>query len=229
MNDTETTALKAKYRRIYEALLALYGRPQWREHLPPVDELVSTILSQSTSDINRDRGFEALKERYSSWYDLLDAPVEDIIQTIYPAGLANQKGPRIQNALRFIVEQRGALELDFLATMPVDEARAWLMQIKGVGLKTASIILLFCFNRPAFPVDTHVHRLTRRLGLIGPKVSATKAHAVLESLGDPDTFYAMHLNLIQHGRQVCLAQRPRCDRCSLRPDCDYYQALPRQP
>jgi endonuclease-3 len=222
-NNAEQDALREKYRRIFQRLLALYGRPQWREHLPPVDELVSTILSQSTSDSNRDRGYQALKERYDSWYELLDAPVDDIVETIYPAGLANQKGPRIQNALRFVVEQRGELDLDFLATMPADEARDWLTQIKGVGLKTASIILLFCFNKPAFAVDTHVHRLSRRIGLIGPKVNATKAHAVLESIGEPDTYYAMHLNLIQHGRQVCLAQRPRCDQCVLREECDYYQ------
>jgi endonuclease-3 len=217
--------LQEKYHSIYLKLEAAYGVPQWREHLPPVDELVSTILSQSTSDINRDRAFNALKERYNDWNDLLDAPVEEIIDTIRSAGLANQKGPRIQDALRYIFEQRGKLTLDFLADMPVDDARAWLMEINGVGIKTASIVLLFSFGRPVFPVDTHVHRLSRRLGLIGPKVSAEKAHAVLEKLGDPQTFYAMHLNLIQHGRQICMARNPRCERCMLQEECAYYQFL----
>jgi endonuclease-3 len=217
--------LREKYYKVYKKLEAAYGHPQWREHLPAVDELISTILSQSTTDLNRDRAFNALKKRYKDWYDLLDAPVEDVIETIRHAGLANQKGPRIQGALRFIFEQRGELTLNFLAGMPVDEARAWLIQINGVGIKTASIVLLFSFDMPVFPVDTHVHRLSRRLGLIGPKVSAEKAHAVLEELGDPQTFYAMHLNLIQHGRQICLARNPRCESCMLQEDCDYFQAL----
>jgi endonuclease-3 len=215
--------LRQKYCTVYRKLEEAYGNPQWREHLPPVDELISTILSQSTSDINRDKGFYALKKRYKDWMEVLNAPVEDIIATIRPAGLANQKGPRIQGALRFIFEQRGELSLDFLADMPIDQARAWLTQIKGVGIKTASIVLLFSFAKPVFPVDTHVHRITRRLGLIGPKVSAEKAHAILEAIGDPQTFYAMHLDLIQHGRQICLARNPRCERCMLQEDCDYFQ------
>jgi endonuclease-3 len=217
--------LRWKYHSVDQKLEAVYGHPQWRQHLPPLDELVSTILSQSTSDLNRDRGFNALKHRYSDWEELLTAPVEDIIETIRPAGLANQKGPRIQNALQFITNERGKLSLDFLADLPLDEARAWLVQIKGVGLKTASIILLFSFARPVFPVDTHVHRITRRLGLIGPKVSADKAHVILEALGDPETFYGMHLNLIQHGRQVCQARNPRCELCVLQEECDYYTLL----
>ena len=224
LNDEEKR-LREKYRTVYRKLEEAYGQPQWRQHLAPVDELVSTILSQSTSDINRDKGFYALKERYPQWVDLLDAPVEDVIETIRPAGLANQKGPRIQEALRFIVAQKGELSLDFLADMPLDEAKDWLVQIKGVGIKTASIVLLFAFGRPLFPVDTHVQRITKRLGLIGPKVSAEKAHYLLEEIGDPSTFYALHLNLIHHGRTICLARNPRCERCVLQEDCDYYQAL----
>jgi len=216
--------LRDKYYTVYKKLEAAYGHPQWREHLPAVDELISTILSQSTTDLNRDRAFNALKKRYQDWLDLLDAQVEDVIDAIRQAGLANQKGPRIQGALRFIFQQRGELTLNFLAGMPVDEARAWLTQMKGVGIKTASIVLLFSFDMPVFPVDTHVHRISRRLGLIGPKINAEKAHAVLEELGDPQTFYAMHLNLIQHGRQVCLARNPRCEICMLQEDCDYFQA-----
>jgi endonuclease-3 len=219
----EDARLKEKYLTIYRLLLDEYGEPQWRQHLPPVDELVSTILSQSTSDINRDKGFYALKERYPDWQSVIDAPESEVRDTIRPAGLANQKTPRIQAALRRIVEERGELSLDFLAEMALDEALAWLMYMKGVGRKTASIVMLFAFGRPAFPVDTHVHRLSGRLGLIGPKVTADKAHEILENMGQANTFYAFHLNLIRHGREVCIARNPRCSLCWLTEQCDYYQ------
>lgn len=214
--------LKEKYQTIYQLLLEEYGEPQWRQHLPPVDELVSTILSQSTSDINRDKGFDALKENFPDWQHVMDAPVGEVRDAIRPAGLANQKAPRIQAALRQIVDERGELSLDFLETMPLDEALEWLMSMKGVGRKTASIVMLFAFGRPAFPVDTHVHRLTRRLGLIRPKVTADKAHEILENMGQADSFYAFHLNLIRHGREVCTARNPSCDQCVLQAHCDYY-------
>ena len=217
--------LKAKYQTIYQLLLEHYGKPRWRQHLPPVDELISTILSQSTSDVNRDKGFYALKERYPEWESVMNAPEEDVREAIRPAGLANQKAPRIQAALRFIVDKTGELSLDFLQEMPVDEAMAWLMQIKGVGRKTASIVMLFAFGRPAFPVDTHVHRLSGRLGLISSKVTADKAHEILENMGEAKTFYAFHLNLIRHGREVCTARNPRCAMCWLQEQCDYYQQV----
>lgn len=225
MDDQESAYLRSKYLRIYELLIGEYGEPEWRQHLPPVDELVSTILSQSTSDTNRDKGFYALKERYSNWELVIDAPVEEIRDTIRPAGLANQKAPRIQNALRTVREETGEISLDFLNELSRDEAMDWLVALPGVGPKTASIVLLFAFGRPAFPVDTHVHRLTKRLGLIGPKVSADKAHGLLESMGDADTYYAYHLNLIRHGRQVCIARNPRCAVCFLQEECDYFQNL----
>ncbi len=225
MDDQESAYLRSKYLRIYELLIGEYGEPEWRQHLPPVDELVSTILSQSTSDTNRDKGFYALKERYSNWELVIDAPVEDIRDTIRPAGLANQKAPRIQNALRTVREETGEISLDFLNELSRDEAMDWLVALPGVGPKTASIVLLFAFGRPAFPVDTHVHRLTKRLGLIGPKVNADKAHGLLESMGDADTYYAYHLNLIRHGRQVCQARNPRCADCFLQEECDYFQNL----
>lgn len=217
--------LRVKYQTIYDLLGERYGEPEWRQHLPPVDELVSTILSQSTSDINRDKGFLALKSRYPDWEMVMVAPVEDVRDTIRSAGLANQKAPRIQNALRRIDEQSGELSLEFLNDLPRDEAMAWLVALPGVGPKTASIVLLFAFGRPAFPVDTHVHRLTKRIGLIEPNVSADKAHSILEAMGDPDTFYAYHLNLIRHGREICVARNPRCADCFLQEECDYYQRI----
>ncbi len=220
MNDS--SPLAQKYNAIHQTLIAAYGQPTWRQHLPPVDELVSTILSQSTSDINRDKGFYALKKRFPDWESVMNAPEDEVIAAIRPAGLANQKGPRIQNALRYVYEKQGEISLDFLNNLPLDEAKAWLTNIKGIGPKTAAIILLFAFNRPAFPVDTHVHRITRRLGLIGPKVSADKAHDILEAMGDPATFYPLHLNFIRHGREVCSARRPKCESCPLQAHCDYY-------
>lgn len=220
MNDLHQT-----YQGIYEQLTQKYGTYEWSPHNPPVDELVCTILSQATSDTNRDKGFFALKERYDSWEAVMNAPTEEVVKTIYSAGLANQKAPRIQNALRTIQEKHGKISLDFLATLPVKEATRWLTDIKGIGRKTAAIILLFTFNKPAFPVDTHVHRITKRVGLIPQKTSATKAHDILEEIGNPETFYPMHLHLIQHGRETCKARNPLCQNCPIQIYCDYYQGL----
>ena len=219
---TNKEPLITKYQAVYQALVDNYGEPVWQPHNPPVDELVCTILSQATSDTNRDKGFSALKARFPDWESVMNAPVEEVVETIYSAGLANQKGPRIQAALRYVLEERGAIELDFLAEMPVAEAIAWLTNIKGVGRKTAAIILLFTFGREAFPVDTHVHRITKRLGLIGAKVTAEKAHDILEAMGEPTTFYPMHMNLIRHGRTICLARNPHCHRCPISIYCAYY-------
>lgn len=216
---------QTKYRLAHERLRAAYGEPLWRQHLPPLDELVSTILSQNTNDINRDRAFYALRAAYPDWEAVMNAPVDEVTELIRPAGLANQKAPRIQEALRTIMAREGSLSLDFLADMPLDEAKQWLTSINGVGPKTAAIVLLFAFNRPAFPVDTHVHRITGRLGLIGPQVSAEQAHEILAELGAQETYYAFHLNLIRHGREVCRARRPLCERCPLQDICEYYAGL----
>jgi endonuclease-3 len=215
--------LAHKYQAVFQILAEEYGEPAWRQHLPPVDELVSTILSQSTSDVNRDKGFYALKERYADWESVMEAPEEEIIETIRSAGLANQKGPRIQAALRHIKREQGQISLDFLDKLSLEEANNWLVAIKGIGPKTAAIILLFAFGRPAFPVDTHVHRITKRLGLISPKVTADKAHKILQNMGDAATFYPFHLNLIRHGREVCRSRKPQCDICPLQPHCDSVQ------
>ena len=224
--DPQTLALRRKqYAQIAELLEDLYGYPTWRQHLLPVDELVSTILSQSTTDSNRDMAFAALRARFPSWEAVRDAPVEDVIETIRPAGLGNQKGPRIQEALHTITRERGALSLDFLADLDVAAGKAWLTRLNGIGPKTAAIILLFVFNKPAFPVDTHIHRVTGRLGLIGPKTSAERAHIELEAIIPPEDYYAGHLNIIRHGREVCQARRPRCEVCPLTVYCDYFQRV----
>jgi endonuclease III len=213
---------RQKFQQVHHLLVDAYGEPAWRPHLSPVDELVSTILSPSTSDTNRDRAYEALKERFPDWLAVMEAPEAAVRRAIWPAGLANQKAPRIQQALRYVVDYAGRLSLDFLADMPLPEAKAWLTGIKGIGPKTAAIILLFAFGRPAFPVDTHVHRVTGRLGLIGPKVTPDKAHDLLENIVDESAFYAFHLNLIRHGREVCTARNPKCPDCILRDHCDYW-------
>lgn len=218
MNKLAASAL-----RVHELLLEHYGEPTWRHPLPPIDELVSTILSQNTNDTNRDRAFEALRAKFPTWEAVRDAPTTEVIDAIRPAGLANQKGPRIQAVLRAISAERGALDLEFLKALPVDEARAWLTKFNGVGPKTAAIVLLFSLGRPAFPVDTHVHRVTGRLGLRPEKMSAEECHAYFEKLLPPETYSAAHLNLIRHGREVCHARNPECERCVLKRVCAYYR------
>lgn len=206
-------------------LLAEYGQPTWRSRKPPVDELVSTILSQNTNDGNRDRAFEALTAAYPSWEAVRDADPEGVIEAIRIAGLANQKGPRIQGALRAISEARGRIELDFLREMDPETAREWLLRLKGVGPKTAAIVLQFALDMPAFPVDTHIHRVSGRIGLRPEKASAEQAHGILADLFPPETYYEVHLNLIQHGRSICKAQAPRCQECPLTDLCSYFKEV----
>jgi endonuclease-3 len=201
----------------------MYGQPLWRNPLPPLDELVSTILSQNTNDINRDRAFAALQERFPSWEEVRDAEPTEVVNAIRSAGLANQKGPRIQQALQQIHEERGDLNLSFLGELPTDQARDWLLRFKGVGPKTAAIVLLFSLDKPAFPVDTHIYRLSGRLDLRPENLTADQAHEYLAKLFEPAMYYDVHLNLIRHGREICLARNPRCESCPLSDLCPYNQ------
>lgn len=219
-------ALKKKALAVHERLMAHYGKPTWRTPLPALDELVSTILSQATSDLNRDKGFDALKANFKDWEAVRDAPAKDVVTAITPAGLANQKGPRIQQVLREITEKTGALSLEFLRGYTPQQAIEWLVQFKGVGRKTASIVLQFSLDLPAFPVDTHVHRVSGRLGLRPEKMSADAAHEHLEALFPPETYYDGHLNIIRLGREVCQARTPRCADCPLQDLCDYRKTHP---
>lgn len=218
MTDAPSPALRRKAARIHELLLREYGTPRWTR-LDGVSEMVATILSQNTNDGNRDLAYSRLRARFNTWEAVRDAKTADIVEAIRPAGLANQKGPRIQAALQTITETRGALNIDFLADLPVDEARAWLLAINGIGPKTAAIILLFCYGRPAFPVDTHVHRVTGRLGLRPEKTSADGTHTLMEALCPPGAEGPFHMNLIRHGREICAALKPLCEACVLRPEC----------
>jgi endonuclease-3 len=207
--------------QIHKSLLAFYGEPIWRNPLPAVDELVSTILSQNTNDNNRDKAFEALRARYpQGWEVVRDAPIADVVECIRVAGLANQKGPRIQQVLKQITVERGSLDLGFLSELPLEEARAWLMKFNGVGPKTAAIVLCFSLGRPAFPVDTHIYRVTGRIGLRPEKISVEDAHPLLESLFPPETYYAAHLNIIRLGREICQARKAACERCPLQRLCE---------
>ena len=214
-------SLAQRAMQVHERLLEVYGEPIWRHPLPAIDELVSTILSQNTNDVNRDRGFNALRAKFPNWEQVRDAPPEDVIDAIRPAGLANQKGPRIQQVLRSISEERGSLDLSFLGELAVDEARAWLTRFNGVGPKTAAIVLCFSLGKPAFPVDTHIYRVTGRIGLRPEKMTVEQAHPHLEGLFLPETYYPAHLNLIRLGREVCTARNPYCERCPILRLCDF--------
>lgn len=207
--------------QIHKRLLEFYGEPIWRNPLPPVDELVSTILSQNTNDNNRDKAFSALRLRFPTWEAVRDGPTEEVIAAIRPAGLGNQKGPRIQKVLKEITTERGSLDLWFLKDLPLEEARAWLIRFKGVGPKTAAIVLCFSLGRPAFPVDTHIYRVTGRIGLRHEKMSVEEAHPHLEALFPPETYYAAHLNIIRLGREICQARKPDCAACPIRELCDF--------
>lgn len=209
--------IATKTRAVAARLDDVYGPKPWRRHLPPIDELVATILSQHTSDTNTDRAFASLRARFPDWKDVIQAPVGEVAAAIRTGGLANQKAPRIQAVLRSILAQRGSFNLDDLADRSVAEARAELTAFNGVGPKTASCVLLFSLGMPAMPVDTHVHRVGKRLGLIDARMSAEAAHEALETQlqGDRDQTYAFHMHLIRHGRTVCVARGPRCDRCAL--------------
>lgn len=219
MNPLAKRALK-----IHERLLEFYGEPIWRNPLPAIDELVSTILSQNTNDTNRDRAFNSLHERFGTWEEVRDADLVEVIDAIRPAGLANQKGPRIQQVLRSITEERGNLDLSFLGDLSVDEARSWLMRFNGVGPKTAAIVLCFSLGKNAFPVDTHIYRVTGRIGLRPERMTVEQAHPHLEGLFPAETYYPAHLNIIRLGREICTARKPFCEKCPILDLCDYGRA-----
>jgi len=183
--------------------------------------LVSTILSQNTNDTNRDRAFKALRQRFPTWEAVRDANAGEVVAAIRPAGLANQKGPRIQAVLREITAQRGALNLEFLRQWPAEQVHDWLMSFKGVGPKTTAIVLLFSLDKPAFPVDTHIYRVTGRLGLRPADMGVEQAHTYLAGLFLPETYGAAHLNLIRLGREICQARKPNCPACPVQDLCEY--------
>jgi endonuclease III len=216
---------RQKANKVYKVLSLFYGEPAWHNPLSPLDELVATILSQNTNDQNRDFAFKKLKKTFPTWEQVRDASQVDVINAIRSAGLANQKGPRMQAILSLITAQRGNLDLSFLADLPPEEARQWLLQYKGVGPKTAAIVMQFSLNHPAFPVDTHIYRVSGRLGLRPQKMNVEKTHELMEKLFNPDQFSSAHLNMIRFGREICLARKPKCPDCPLQKICAYYAGL----
>jgi endonuclease-3 len=215
--------LAAKAAIIYKRLNDLFGQPQWQGGEDPVDELIWTILSANTNDTNSGRAFHRLKATFGDdWEVVRTAPLDAIKDAIRTAGMYNQKAPRIVETLNRIKELEGDYTLDHLATMEVADALAYLTALPGVGHKTASIVLLFCFNRASFPVDTHIQRISQRLGISGQRDSPEKIKGIWERLLPPETYYPLHINLIRHGREICNARNPKCEICPLQSVCDYY-------
>ena len=205
---------------ILDRLRAAYGPPAPRTHRPALDELVLTILSQNTSDVNCERAYARMRERFPRWQDVRDAPEADLVDALRPGGLAVQKAPRIQAVLRGL----DGLDLEWLATVPPAEAMDWLVALPGVGPKTASCVLLFSLGVPVMPVDTHIHRIAGRVGLIPAGTGAGAAHPILTEMTPPAQMLEAHLLLITHGRTTCTARRPRCEECVLLDLCDYGRA-----
>lgn len=215
--------LRQKAQAIYTALAGRYGEPLWQAEEDPVDALIGTILSANTNDANSGRAFDQLKAAFGNdWETVRTAPLAAIKAAIRPAGMYNQKAPHIVATLTKLYQDRGEYSLDFLAHLPVADALAYLMRFPGVGHKTASIVLLFCFNQAAFPVDTHIQRISQRLGISPRRAGAEQIKRIWESLLPPQHYYPLHLNLIRLGREICRAQTPRCEQCPIQHLCDFY-------
>jgi len=196
-----------------------YGPCHWQVDRDPIDVLVGTILSQNTSDANSGRAFAALKASFDSWEAVASAPAEHIARAIQCGGLFQIKAARIKQVLEQIEKEQGRISLDFLKSMSMAEAEDYLMRLPGVGHKTASCVLLFSLGKPSLPVDTHIFRVAKRLGLIDSKMSIEKAHSSLQKQVPPSKIYQFHVHMIEHGRRVCRAQQPHCHECTLNRIC----------
>ena len=202
-----------------------FGRQTRFSSKPPMEQLIATILSQRTNYANERQAYERMWERFGSWEGIVNAPLDELTEAIASSNYPEIKAPRIKAVLRSIQEECGAFNLDFLADWPVKKAQEWLMRFEGVGHKTATFLLLFSLRKPVLPVDTHVHRVSQRVGIIGPKVNQAKAHTVLLEMLPPDADELLnyHKLLFKHGQQVCTWSYPRCGQCVLQDICDYYQ------
>lgn len=215
----------ARVRKILRRLRDVQGPFRPKPRLAPLDELIATVLSQHTSDVNSERAFETLRQRFPDWEDVLTAPTSRVADAIRRGGIAEQKAPRIQRILATVREREGRLDLGRLHRMTDAQVEAYLTSLPGVGPKTAACVLLFSMGRAAFPVDTHVHRVTVRLGWVPAGVDAEAAHRLLSAAVPPELRYELHLALVRHGRTTCQARRPRCEVCPLVDLCDYGRAV----
>jgi endonuclease-3 len=211
--------LKVSSRYILDRLTGAYGPVTWVPRFEPLDELIFTVLTQHTSDLNAERAYKAMRARYPHWEEVMDARPAVLAEAIRSGGLANQKSVRIRQILRMIKDRRGDFDLRFLAALPLAEAKAWLTDLPGVGPKTAAVTLSFALGMPAMPVDTHIFRVAKRLRLIGSKTTVEDAHPILEKLVAPADVFKFHVLLIQHGRRTCKARAPLCPACALSERC----------
>lgn len=200
-----------------------FGAPRWKGRGDPLASLIQTVLSQSTNDLNRDRAFDTLIDHFPTWYDVMNAPSEKIADAIRVAGLANQKSVRIKEILQWIEKTYGSLNIDFICDMDPDEVTKTFLQLKGIGIKTISVVLMFTCGVDVFPVDTHVHRICRRIGFLPDNASAEKTHWHMQSLVPEGKSYSFHMNLLKLGRTICKAKNPKCPQCPILRYCQYGQ------
>lgn len=214
---------KRKTAQVAGILEETMGIPRRENPLPPLDNLILTVLSQNTNDRNRDIAYQRLRDRFPSWEAVMRAAGEEIVEAIRPAGLANQKGQRIQEILQWIQKQYGALDLDCLCDMDPQVAMETFCKLKGIGVKTMAVVLTFSCGKDIFPVDTHVHRLCRRIGLVPADTkTAEKTFELMQSRVPTGKAFSFHINLINHGRSICKARKPLCEQCPLTGFCEYY-------
>jgi endonuclease-3 len=206
---------------IVQNLENTFGEPHLKEKSDPLAMLINIILSQATSDANSERTFQSLKGRFRTWDAVSNASEAEIAEVIRLGGLANQKSKVIKELLAQITEKQGSLSLEFLDNMPDMEARDYLLQFRGIGPKTVACTLLFALHKEVFPLDTHIFRVLKRMGVLPEKINDTKAHRLLDRVVPEGKFYSLHVNLIRLGRKICRPREPLCDRCPLIEYCDY--------
>jgi endonuclease-3 len=219
---------KKKVEKITAKLQKIFGEKKWKVHSDPLSELIATILSQNTSDTNSHRAYASLKSKFTTWDRVRRANVKSIAAAIKSGGLSEIKAQRIKNILGQIHLENNKLDLTFLKRWKTERIKTYLKRFKGVGDKTVACVLLFSLKRPVMPVDTHVLRVSKRLGLVPQKGDAGRAQQILEKLVPKNLFYQFHLDLIQHGRNTCKAAKPRCQNCILLKECDYGKKKPKK-
>ncbi len=216
-------ATPSNFNAVMKHLEAAYGTPRRQFGDSVLEQLIATILSQNTSDVNSEKAFDELKRRFPKWEQVMNAEADDIADAIHSGGLARQKAPRIKAVLETVAREHGCLEMDFLNALSDIQATQWLERLPGVGPKTAACVLLFAMGRDAFPVDTHVERICKRLGFVSEKTSIRTLQDWLENQTPIGQHLSWHLLLIEHGRKTCKAQQPKCEICPVRDECNYFR------